>query len=188
MISTAILHAPQSPERAANLRDLLAAIPHATVIADDGQATAQIANRRGCWPLARRGWLAATGAHHLVLEDDAQLCSGFLDQLATLIAARPDACLSLFRGASPCSVATVMPATVIPRWLAWVDQDARGSRWLPHHDYLIDAGMRALGVPHLYAEPSIVEHRALASLLGHRHVRAVRWEQSPASVTLGDEA
>lgn len=186
-LSIAIIHAPWSTERAANVRDLLEQLPGALVVDDvDREGSLKVGNRRGCWPLARWAWCAAdpTATHHLVLEDDAQLCDGFLSHVESAIAREPAACLSLFRGARDCSVATIMPVPIIAEWLTWVRESPRGVRLLPHHDYLIAAGMRDLGVRRLFAEPSLVEHRAFPSLLEHDHVRARAFEQTPRDFCL----
>lgn len=184
MISVAIIHAPQSAERAENVRALTAVLPRATVVTDAGHAVAERYRRRGCWPIARRAWQLASERHHLVLEDDAGPCDDFMAHVEALVAQKPNACISLFRGARDCSVATIIPRHVIPRWLRWVDTSPNGSRHLPHHDYLITQGMRELGVERLYAEPSLIEHLPLASLLDHEHVAATRFEKSPTRVEL----
>lgn len=186
-LSVAILHAPWSPERAANVRDLLEQLPAALVVADEHrEGDLKVANRRGCWPMAWWAWCAVDpdATHHLVLEDDAQLCDGFLGLVEQAIAREPDACLSLFRGERDCSVATVLPVPIIAEWMTWVRESPRGVKLLPHHDYLIAAGMRELGVPRLYAQPSLVEHRAFGSLLGHDHVTARTFDAAPRDFRL----
>lgn len=167
------------------MRELVAALPRAMVIEDTGDAVGKRLNRRGCWPIARRGWLAMDQAasHHLVLEDDAGLCTDFATHLQHAVDANPAACISLFRGTRDCSVATVMPSSVVRVWLSWCDTAKHGARHLPHHDYLITQGCKELGVEHLHTEPSLVEHLPFASLLDHSHVSATRFEQSPTEVT-----
>lgn len=139
-------------------------------------------DRRGCWPIARRAWAEPLiSSHRLVLEDDAILCAGFADRLQQVVELAPAAVVSLFRGARQCSVATVMPNAFIPRWLDWA---GRASRARPHHDQLIALGCLAIGVPHLYASPSLVEHAAVPSLLDHPPVAALRFDPSPTTVVL----
>lgn len=180
MISVAIIHAPGHPERSACVAAIQEQLPEARVLLDtDKSGDAQIANRRGCWPMARRAWLMATGTHHLVLEDDAVLCADFRAVLARAIELAPDACLSLFHGDRWCSVATVMPRSVIESWLAWADGNNQ-----PHHDHMIIRGMRAIGASHWHVDPSIVDHAALPSLLGHPPVRALRFESNPGALSL----
>lgn len=185
VLSTAIMHAPWSSERAENLVEILAQLPSAIVIRDDDRrGMLALGKRLGSWPMAERAWRSssAEATHHLVLEDDAHLCDGFVDLALNAITARPDAALSLFRGKRACSVGTVLPVASIAPWLSWVSSSPESGRHLPHHDCLIDAGMRRLSVPHFYTVPSLVEHRQMESLLKHDHVRALRFEQCPSTV------
>jgi len=188
VISVAIIHCPRSVDRRENLRSLLDQLPDASVIEDsgNGDAIGKRLHRRGCWPIARRAWDAfdPRARYHLVLEDDAVLCFGFREHLRGVLDGAPPACISLFHGARDCSVATVMPTSIIPGWISWADSDRYGARHLPHHDYLITQGMRDLGVRHLSTEPSLVDQRALPSLLGHLHTPAIRFDRSPANVSL----
>jgi hypothetical protein len=184
VISAAIIHCPRSSARAENVRELRAALPDAVVVEDDGHAVGTRWDRRGCWPIARRAWLTSCASHHLVLEDDAQLCSGFFAHVERIAAEHHNACVSFFRGSRDCSVATLMPCWLVNTWIEWTEESKNGARYLPHHDYLITQGMRELGVPHLYTEPSLVDQRAFDSLLGHRHIAATRFEQDPSDVAL----
>lgn len=170
MISTAIIHTPGRPERSSLVANVLDVLPSALVVLDtDGSGDHRIANRRGCWPLARRAWSLPCAEHHLVLEDDAVLCDDFSARLAGVVATRPDAVISLFYGDRWCSVATVMPRSIIGPWLAWSEQE---SRIRPHHDQMIILGCQALGVEHLWCSPSLVDQADVPSLLGHPPVHA----------------
>lgn len=181
MISAAIIHTP-GRGRESLVSAVLEQLPHARVLEDmDGAGDYHIANRRGCWPMARCAWMAATGDHHIVLEDDAVLCADFAARLADVAAMAPQSVVSLFRGSRWCSVATLMPRSVIGRWLDWTEGECRIR---PHHDQLIDIGCIQLGIEHLYADPSIVDHADVPSLLGHEHVRARRFDSNPAVITL----
>lgn len=180
MLSTIIIHAPWSLDRRLLVEAMRREMPAAEVLVDERRiGDHRIANRRGCWPMAKLAWSAELlgATHRLVLEDDAVLCDGFAELAARAIAYRPEAAISLFRGERTCSVATILPAAVIAPWLAWAS--AGEERVRPHHDQLIELGMAALGVTHLYAEPSLVEHAGVASLLDHPPVRALRFEQAP---------
>lgn len=177
MISAAVIHATGRPERTALVAAALEQLPQALVVVDAmGEGDHRIANRRGCWPMARRAWALSEHAppsctHHLVLEDDAVLCADFSRRLAEAIALAPNAVLSLFRGSRYCSVATVMPRSLIVPWLAWT---ARESKTRPHHDQLIDLGCVALGYDHRWCDPSLVDCADVPSLLGHPPVKALR--------------
>lgn len=186
MLSTIIIHAHWSIERRRLVDAIRRELPAAQLLVDERRiGDHRIANRRGCWPMAKLAWSAELlgATHRLVLEDDAVLCDGFAELAAAAIAERPDAALSLFRGSRSCSVATVLPAAVIAPWLAWASSGGE-ERVRPHHDQLIELGMAALGVTHLYTEPSIVEHAGVASLLDHPPVRATHFEQTPTAIRL----
>lgn len=183
-ITVSIIHAARVASRAANVRRLIAAIPRAVIVEDLDSGELRIGERRGCWPVARRAWVAAISSstsHHLVLEDDALLCDRFAELAAEAFARRPDAAISFFRGDRGCSVATALPVAAIDRWVRWADV---GAIWVPHHDILLRSGCRALGIPYLHTEPSLVEHGDFGSLLGHGHVRALRFEPSPDTFDL----
>lgn len=181
MITFAIVHAPTSALRAANVARLRAQLAGAIVVEDDG-AELRIGERRGCWPVARRAWEAAPAVgHHAVLEDDAVLCDRFAELAAQAVARRPDAAISYFWGDRGCSVATSMPAALVSRFLAWADV---GAVWVPHHDVLIRSWCRVDDVPHLHTDPSLVQHGTIPSLLDHGTVKASRFEQSPDTFDL----
>jgi hypothetical protein len=184
MFSAAIIHAPWSAERGELVASVRRRIPWIQVVSDhDHEGDLRIANRRGCWPMARRAWscILPAASHHLVLEDDAVLCDRFPELAVAALEQKPRAALSLFHGARSCSVATILPAEVIPRWLAWAELE---SRTRPHHDQLLDLGLHALGVEHLRTSPSLVQHEPVASLLGHAHVMAERFDSGASSFTL----
>lgn len=185
VLSITIIHAHWSIERRRLVEAMRRELPAAEVLVDARRiGDHHIANRRGCWPMAKLAWSAELlgATHRLVLEDDAVLCDGFAELAAAAIADQPAAALSLFRGARSCSVATILPVAIIAPWLAWAE--AGEERVRPHHDQLIDLGMAALGVTHLYADPSLVEHAGVASLLDHPPVRATNFEQTPTAIRL----
>jgi hypothetical protein len=190
MIGAAILHCSRSDVRAENVRSLLKALPHASVIPDQGDAIGvrKIGNmeRRGCWPLARHGWLAydPRATHHLVLEDDAVLCDNFEHFVESVVRLQPGAIISLFHGPRDCTVATVMPVAFIPKIVEWADTAKHGSRFLPHHSHIIAQGSKELGLARSRTEPSLVDHGRFDSLLDHPHLVAYRFEQSPTSVSV----
>jgi hypothetical protein len=186
MISVSIIHAPWVSERAANVQELLKQVPRAVVVADNHNRRGShlVGNRRGCWPMAARAWKSRDplATHHVVLEDDAQLCDNFLELANQAIKQQPESALSLFMGSRRlCSVATSLPTKIIDKWLLWAAED---SKTYPHHDALVIRGMEHLGVQLLYARPSLVNHRAFQSLLAHQPHLAVQYEQSPSSVSL----
>ncbi len=177
-LSVAIMHTPG--DRSANVRELVAALPGAFVVRARGQL--------GVWDTAARAWLAGylgladrDATHHLVLQDDVTLCSGFVDLAWEAVAQCPDAPLSLF-----CSVAgftaqaVVLPIPMIHPWLTWC---AANEHRLPQHDDVrLRAWMKTQGLAMSYVRPSLVQHGALPSLLGHEVIRTDSFEQSPARV------
>jgi hypothetical protein len=50
------------------------------------------------WRSARVAWAAATGTHHLVIQDDAIPCANFLDRVAQVIDEKPGDPIALFFG------------------------------------------------------------------------------------------
>jgi len=188
VISAAIIHCPKSAERAVNVMRLLEALPTARVVLDQGDGAKTMLNgsRTGCWPLARRAWEAhsAESTHHLVLEDDAELCEDFEAHLSSTIEQAPGAVLSLFRGRRDCSVGTVMPVHLIAPFLTWTRESRHGERLMPHHDHMITEACIELGWTRLYTAPSLVEQRQFPSLLGHDHISATWFERSPSRVAL----
>lgn len=92
--------------------------------------------RAGCWPTFRRALLAATGTHHVMLQDDVAICRDFLASTAAAIRARPADLLSLYtqspmieearaRGFAwlenpgESGPALVWPTALIPEFLEW---------------------------------------------------------------------
>jgi hypothetical protein len=116
-ISVSVMHAPWRSDRVDSLRCILEQIPQATVVSDDKRdGTLTVAGRTGPWPIASRAWHARDlqATHHIVLEDDAELCNDFLEHASNAVTAQPDAAISLFKCHLPYSgVATVMPTGTI---------------------------------------------------------------------------
>lgn len=171
--------------RVVNVRALLVALPGAVVIEDQGDGESRTRSARGCWRGARRAWQRDVGAatHHLVLEDDAQVCDRFAELAVEAVARAPFALILYFysdkRG---CSVAASWPSWIVPHWLAWADEH---SDRIPHHDLLQRMGARALGVPLLYTSPSLVEHGGFPSLLDHHdNVKADHYDPDPERFVL----
>jgi hypothetical protein len=137
---------------------------------------------------ARLAWSAAgrNATHHLVLQDDVELCSGFLDHVEEAIAARPDAALSLFtewgnrtgaalRMASLLgdawaevvdpyvqTQALVLPAGVAAGFDAFAEREAGDDLM---DDTVMVAYLRRLGVRAVVPVPNLVEHADTPSLV-----------------------
>jgi hypothetical protein len=86
-LSVAIMHVPDVVARAETVRRMLRGLhglSRVTLVQDP--------DRRGTWPTAKRAWqsgVVAKGTHHLVLQDDVELCVDFVPQLLRAVAQRP---------------------------------------------------------------------------------------------------
>jgi hypothetical protein len=139
---------------------------------------------------ARVAWSAVEpgATHHLVLQDDVDLCSGITDQLLAAVADRPRAAVSLFAEfgwltASVCRIASLLGSPwaevadhYVPTQGLVVEADvARGfepwSRRLPEDDTMDDGPLlkylRELGVPMFVTVPNMLEHMDAPSLMDH---------------------
>src|SRR5690349_1858425 len=93
--SVAIQHAPWATDRREwvraiieQLRDEAPELP-VVIVADEA--------REGCWPTFRRALeVGQTGTHHLLLQDDLELCRDFVATVNAAIEARPHAILNLY--------------------------------------------------------------------------------------------
>lgn len=140
MISIAIKHA-RDPRRARFVDAIVGRYPHAIVVEDRGL---------GVWDTARRAWEAATGDHHVVVDDDVTLPGNFDDVLAENVADRVLALCDPWPGASLC-----MPRSWIPEFLGWCAENVREDY---HYD---DARV------HLWAHRTEREVRRLALVTHH---------------------
>jgi len=150
-ISVAIIHAPWSTQRAANVDAIRTAIPHAVVVVDS--------EREGVDAMTARAWAQAAGKHHLVLQDDVTLCEDFSARLEQAIADAPADALSLY-GKAP---SRTMVATCMPRGLAlaWAEYMRRGLGT----DIALTSWLRDRGLVRRFATPSLVAHGSFPSLL-----------------------
>lgn len=94
-LSIAIQHMPHRPERRNWVRNMTAQLRNenpevpVTVIEDT--------NQEGPWPTYRRALRAACGAsHHLVMQDDLELCKDFIASVTEVIRARPAHLVTLY--------------------------------------------------------------------------------------------
>jgi len=128
----------------------------------------------GCWPTYRQALDAAGGAsHHLVLQDDVELCKDFIRSVEEVIRVRPANLIALYTNAQSvlaarlrgdswierdgvCGPAMIWPTYLIAEFLQWQDSHididfefdtVRVSMWL------IKTSKRAFATV-----PSLVEH------------------------------
>ena len=183
-LSVAIQHVPEDPQRAAWVAaacdQLRRESPETTVtvIAD--------VHREGCWATYRRALLAADDAtHHLVLQDDAELCRAFVPALLRALTARPEALVSPFTSAHATytarhrneswlelsqtgGLALVWPRAFIDAFLAWeADHVNPAMTW---DDVRVSMWLAKTGRSVYATVPSLVEHLGWnASTLGLNH-------------------
>ncbi len=180
-LSTAIMHAPWARDRADTVRTLtheLRGAHRVTVVQDT--------KREGIWPTARRAWMAASGTHHLVLQDDAELCSGFVKQAMAAIESNPDAAISFFNFAGKAAtkardmgvpwldlaghataLAVAMPSSWVHPWMVWCrDHIAPDFR---HDDTRLQVWLAVTDRPMWFTIPCLVDHLGdKTSIAGNR--------------------
>jgi hypothetical protein len=180
VLSTAIMAHPARLRQAVELREKHPELG-ALVVADPGPDSSRSALR-----CAREAWRAVSpgATHHLVLQDDAELSSGFLNAVLDDVAIRPDDALALFtewgsrtaqvsriaaiRGAGWAeavdeyvpTVALVLPAEVARRFEGFADPPAAD-------DVAMRAFLDEMGVSTYVRVPNLAEHRAGPSVAGN---------------------
>ncbi len=179
--SVAIMHVPTVPARLPSLAAIALAFPLATVVQERGQ---------GVWDVASRAWAKANdyplATHHVVLQDDATLCTGFALQVAAAIDKAPNALISFFTPSVklhrfiPPGVALCMPKAWVSPFLTWAaTQSARAKR---HDNVLIGRWAKRNMRDLYYCAPSLVQHGAVPSTLGHRSMTSSTYQALPLSV------
>ncbi len=136
----------------------------------------------GLWDTCRRAWLArpSDSDFHLVLQDDAILCDGFMDRAAEWL--DHDSATSFYFGRRDSyseavragleagsvtlprlhwGLAVCLPTHLIEPMLAY-----GGSLDIAQDDARIDRFLRSRGIPVRYPMPSLVDHRIGDSLVG----------------------
>jgi hypothetical protein len=134
------------------------------------------------------GMPGRNASHHLVVQDDVELCSGFLRHVEAAVASAPGAALSLYtewgnRTASVVRLAALLgsswaevvdpyvptQALVLPaRVAAGFDEFAeRAAGDDLMDDTVMRAYLRELGIPAVVSVPNLVQHRDGGSLLGN---------------------
>ncbi len=181
VISVAIMAVPE--RRQLVEQNLLPEVPNAMVIYDLQHA--------GVWPTARRAWQnwRQEATHHIVLQDDARPCKGFLAQVQAAIEAKPSALINFYNGYGNRhmheqaekrgwhwirreyglnGVAVCMPVDMIRHYLLW------GARWLADDPWHDDNRMKLFQYIHHYptwvTHPELVDHvGGTSSILGHNY-------------------
>jgi len=190
------------PARVDSARHIAASLPqlNPTVVVDTDPGKPE-----SCLRNSRRAWGACdpTATHHLVLQDDIEVCEGFAERLVRALAAKPEQALCLFteqgsytsyavrmaalasRSLAPVldhyvpTVALAMPAGVARSFAQDDDESA------VQDDVALLTLLDRLGVRANILVPNLVEHTGEASFVGNDHMGARRaaWfrrEQTPA--------
>jgi hypothetical protein len=169
------------PARVRQARDLRDQHPelNAIVVTDSGRSSL------GCAQAAWRA-VAPEATHHLVLQDDVELCEGFLDAVLAAVAIRPGDALALFtewgsrtaqlariaaiRGATWAeavdeyvpSLALVLPAETARRFGRYQASEGVAADDVAMRAFLDETGMAAY-----VRVPNLVEHRDAPSIAGN---------------------
>jgi hypothetical protein len=144
----------------------------------------------GALRTARLAWdeVAPDATHHLVVQDDTVLCTGFREHLERAVAARPTEAVSLYtEWGSETSYAVRLAALTGSAWAEVVDDyvptqalvlpadAARGFSQAPDHpglhdDFVMRAYLASIGVPARVTVPNLAEDARLPSIVGHDYL------------------
>ena len=139
--------------------------------------------KRGPWWNAKRCWEhAATQqtTHHLLLQDDIEVCKDFVTGVFDVIKVFPNDVLSLFHGprknfdgscrwgitnTGPWGQAIVMPTPLISKFLIW--QDAHVDKRLKHDDSRLALFLYKTKRRTMVPFPNLIDHCQLKSVVGN---------------------
>jgi hypothetical protein len=152
----------------------------------------------GSWNGAKKGWKAMPeySTHHIALEEDAVLCTNFVEHVKSIIDALPNDLISLYSGRqqkagcewarkssynyfisnyAPSGVAVIMPAWMVREFLEWEAQ--RVNPAMPYEDTRMHGYVVEHGYKTYFTVPSIVEHGApMESSLGFNNKGKVAYD------------
>jgi len=134
--------------------------------------------REGFWRTARacleESYRAPGATHHLILQDDAELCRDFVAGVRAVVAARPNDPIDLFCARKEAAeaeahgvhwaeladaifgLAIVYPVAFIPKWIAW--DRAHVLPTLNSYDTRLRLYCGCADLPVAFCVPSLVEH------------------------------
>lgn len=184
-LSVSVMH---HPKRASYLPSLLSRLDSRTHVICDEKS-------EGVWPTARRAWTSYDPAatHHLVLQDDVVPCLDFLAGAERALSVHPEVPVSFYANRAAVEEARAvrvnwavipdgawgqamcLPVSMIPPWLAWVDENVMSS--FKHDDSRLTMWLLRTRCPVWCTAPSLVEHGLPGeSLLGNSNRgRVARW-------------
>lgn len=187
-LSAAVMHAAWAVERRPWVQSIFAEADQA----NQEVSLIQDTKREGVWPTAKRAWEAIDigATHHLVLQDDVVLCPNFFEVVKEVIAARPNHPIGPFTRRGACVEAAargefwatidggawgpafILPVPMLREYLAWERVNVRTN--FPHDDERLAMFLTATKRPSWATVPSLVEHVATRSLMGHNGKRESR--------------
>lgn len=205
-LSATIMHAPWATERRSWVRNM----KHQ--LRDIRMNVVEDHDRAGIWPTAQKAWRSARGSHHLVLQDDVELCDGFVQHATDAIKANPDAAISFFMFAGKAHTqareaglswviaeghitaqALCLPSAWITPWLTWCRDRMRMD--FRHDDVRLQLWLYEQGKPIWFTVPCLVEHLGDKTSIAGNHpplARVAPWYEkqlAPVDWTrgLGDD-
>lgn len=159
-----------SPERVPLALRLKGKIPHAVIHIDTG--------RKGSWHTHREAMLNCTlnETHHVVLEEDTDVCANFIATVNAIIKAQPNKIISLFNFRSihkgndiankqgrhfftrdgSTGQGIIFPVKLMKEWISW--SDSRIPANVPYEDTRLYAYLKSTRQVLWICVPNIVEH------------------------------
>ncbi len=173
------------PFRRANVEKIVSKIPEIpiSVIYDT--------KSEGCWQTAKKAWrsMPPDATHHLVLQDDIDVCDNFYATVLKVVEANPKAIISLFasrfraeemadaqaRGVSwmvrsrgLTAQAILMPRQYVIDFLYFCAMNIREGVWKPDQDDIrVRIWQNERKYPTWFTVPELVDHKSLLPSLHH---------------------
>jgi hypothetical protein len=129
----------------------------------------------GVWPAMRKGWIgSAGGSHTCLMSDDCVLTPRFKEHLETIVALKPDDCLSPFImrpkvidaarvvgkhwivGDAPYGLCVVLPTPWVGAFLRWERQHIQPG--YPHDDVRLALWLDSIDKQVWYPVPTLCQH------------------------------
>ena len=188
VLSVCILAVHERRQRATGLMEQVGAPPENIAVVFDE-------HRHGPWVAGQQAWerRLPNATHHLVLEDDAVLCTDLYEGTKAMLRAVPDTPVMLYATTPPgadaayreavstgrhwvrthgfWTVAPVLPVELIDPIFDWARSHTR-REWEDSYDKRLSVAVQVLGIKSMVAVPSPVSHDwSIPSIRGHDHMR-----------------
>lgn len=173
------------PQRRLLVNSMLKGLPDKTPVSYD-------LKRRGIWENAKLAWMSydRSASHHLLLQDDLELCDGFMDVSLKLVEVFPEAIIGLYHNRMQATqeaknkglnwikfnvvnnaCANIMPTAWIPEFVYWCEKHVEPN-------YRHDDGRLCLWQLHgnrkaecYFTAPTVVEHLMPSDSSAHNNNR-----------------